>query len=91
MLNVGDKLICKTEGQPETEFCIRGEVKKVEGDIVTISRALKFGTLPMQKDLSLPESELLKYYAQLDNRAAIIAPKTGLSMRSRSSAQVSCS
>lgn len=21
MLNVGDKLICKTEGQPETEFC----------------------------------------------------------------------
>lgn len=22
MLNVGDKLICKTEGQPETEFCI---------------------------------------------------------------------
>lgn len=33
MLNVGDKLICKTEGQPETEFCIRGEVKKVEGDI----------------------------------------------------------
>ena len=44
MLKVGDKLICKTEGQPETEFCIRGEVKKVEGDIVTISRALKFGT-----------------------------------------------
>ena len=69
MLNVGDKLICKTEGQPETEFCIRGEVKKVEGDIVTISRALKFGTLPMQKDLTLPESELLKYYAPLDNRA----------------------
>ena len=45
MLNVGDKLICKTEGQPETEFCIRGEVKKVEGDIVTISRALKFLSL----------------------------------------------
>ena len=62
MLNVGDKLICKPEGQPETEFCIRGEVKKVEGDIVTISRALKFGTLPMHKDLTLPESELLKYY-----------------------------
>ena len=55
MLNVGDKLICKTEGQPETEFCIRGEVKKVEGDIVTISRTLKFGTLPMHKDLTLPE------------------------------------
>ena len=54
MLNVGDKLICKTEGQPETEFCIRGEVKKVEGDIVTISRGLKFGTLPMHKDLTLP-------------------------------------
>lgn len=28
MLNIGDKLICKTEGQPETEFCIRGEVKR---------------------------------------------------------------
>ena len=53
MLNVGDKLICKTEGQPETEFCIRGEVKKVEGDIVTISRALKFETLPMHKDCLL--------------------------------------
>ena len=67
MLNVGDKLICKTEGQPETEFCIRGEVKKVEGDIVTISRALKFGTLPMQKDLTLP----------LDNRAADDCPENG--------------
>ena len=77
MLNVGDKLICKTEGQPETEFCIRGEVKKVEGDIVTISRALKFGTLPMQKDLTLPESELLKYYAPLDNRAADDCPENG--------------
>lgn len=91
MLNVGDKLICKTEGQPETEFCIRGEVKKIEGDIVTISRALKFGTLPMHKDLTLPESELLKYYTPLDNQATDDCPLTGLSMRSRSSAQVSCS
>ena len=60
MLKVGDKLICKTEGQPETEFCIRGEVKKVEGDIVTISRALKFGTLPMHKDLTLPEIHCIR-------------------------------
>ena len=77
MLNVGDKLICKTEGQPETEFCIRGEVKKVEGDIVTISRALKFGTLPMHKDLTLPESELLKYYTPLDNQATDDCPVSG--------------
>lgn len=77
MLNVGDKLICKTEGQPETEFCIRGEVKKVEGDIVTISRALKFGTLPMHKDLTLPESELLKYYTPLDNQATDDCPVIG--------------
>ena len=49
MLNVGDKLICKTEGQPETEFCIRGEVKKVEGDIVTISRALNSGLCPCRR------------------------------------------
>ena len=68
MLNVGDKLICKTEGQPETEFCIRGEVKKVEGDIVTISRALKFGTLPMHKDLTLPESAV-KRLAELKAKA----------------------
>lgn len=71
MLNVGDKLICKTEGQPETEFCIRGEVKKVEGDIVTISRALKFGTLPMHKDLTLPESraaEILHAIGQSSDR-----------------------
>ena len=66
MLNVGDKLICKTEGQPETEFCIRGEVKKVEGDIVTISRALKFGTLPMHKDLT-----------PLDNQATDDCPVSG--------------
>ncbi len=65
MLKIGDKLICKTKGEPETEFCIRGEVKKIEGDIVTISRALKFGTLPMSKDLTLPENELLKYYTPL--------------------------
>ena len=77
MLNVGDKLICKTEGHPETEFCIRGEVKKVEGDIVTISRALKFGTLPMHKDLTLPESELLKYYTPLDNQATDDCPVSG--------------
>ena len=77
MLNVGDKLICKTEGQPETEFCIRGEVKKVEGDIVTISRALKFETLPMHKDLTLPESELLKYYTPLDNQATDDCPVSG--------------
>ena len=77
MLKVGDKLICKTEGQPETEFCIRGEVKKVEGDIVTISRALKFGTLPMHKDLTLPESELLKYYTPLDNQATDDCPVSG--------------
>ena len=62
MLHVGDKLICKANGEPETEFCIRGKVKKIDGDIVTISRALKFGTLPINKDLTLPESELLKYY-----------------------------
>ena len=77
MLKVGDKLICKTEGQPETEFCIRGEVKKVEGDIVTISRALKFGTLPMHKDLTLPESELLKYYTPLDNQTTDDCPVSG--------------
>lgn len=83
MLNVGDKLICKPEGQPETEFCIRGEVKKVEGDIVTISRALKFGTLPIHKDLTLPESELLKYYTVIiykkeerGNERTKIAPRT---------------
>ena len=28
MLNVGDKLICKTEGQPETEFCIAARSKR---------------------------------------------------------------
>lgn len=67
MLNIGDKLICKTKGQPETEFCIRGVVKKVEGDLVTISRALKFGTLPMHQDLTLAESELLKYYTPLED------------------------
>ena len=70
MLKIGDKLICKTKGRPETEFCVRGEAKKVEGDIVTISRALKFGTLPMSKDLTLPESELLKYYIPLKNHAS---------------------
>lgn len=47
MLKEGDKLICKTKGLPETEFCIRGVVKSVVGDKVTISRALKFGQLPM--------------------------------------------
>ena len=77
MLNLGDKLICKTKGQPETEFCIRGEVKKIDGDIVTISRALKFGTLPMHKDLTLPESELLKYYTLLDNQATHDCPVRG--------------
>jgi len=77
MLKVGDKLICKTKGQPETEFCIRGEVKKIEGDIVTISRALKFGTLPMHKDLTLPESELMKYYTPLENRVTEDYPPNG--------------
>lgn len=33
---------------------------------VTISRALKFGQLPMDKDLTLPEEELLKYYTPMD-------------------------
>ena len=65
MLKVGDKLICKTEGQPETEFCIRGEVKKVEGDIVTISRALKFGTLPMHKERA---AEILHAIGQSSDR-----------------------
>ena len=77
MLKIGDKLICKTKGQPETEFCVRGEVKNVEGDIVTISRALKFGTLPMRKDLALPESELLKYYTPLEGRPTDDSPKAG--------------
>ena len=77
MLKIGDKLICKTKGQPETEFCVRGEVKNVEGDIVTISRALKFGTLPMRKDLTLPESELLKYYTPLKGRPTDDSPKAG--------------
>lgn len=75
MLNIGDKLICKTKGQPETEFCIRGEVKKIEGDIVTISRALKFGTLPMNKDLTLPESELLKFYTPLEEHVTDDCPE----------------
>ena len=59
MLKKGDKLICKTNGLPETEFCIRGVVKSVVDGKVTISRALKFGQLPMDKDLTLPEEELL--------------------------------
>ena len=62
MLNVGDRLICKPKDQPETEHCVRGTVLKVENGNVTISRALKFGTLPMKRDLTLPEEELLKYY-----------------------------
>lgn len=62
MLKVGDKLVCKPDGQAETELCIRAVVKNVKGDIVTISRALKFGELPMNNDLTLQESELLKYY-----------------------------
>ena len=66
MLKEGDKLICKTKGLPETEFCIRGVVKSVVGDKVTISRALKFGQLPMDEDLTLPEEELLKYYTLMD-------------------------
>lgn len=77
MLNVGDKLICKTKGQPETEFCIRGKVKKIDGDIVTISRALKFGTLPMNKDLALPESELLKFYTPLEECVTEDCPQRG--------------
>lgn len=77
MLNVGDKLICKTKGQPETEFCVRGVVKKVVGDLVTISRALKFGTLPMHQDLTLPESELLKYYTLLEESVTEDCPLKG--------------
>lgn len=69
MLKVGDKLICKPEGQAETELCIRGVVKNVQGDIVTISRALKFGALPMNNDLTLQESELLKYYQLMENHS----------------------
>lgn len=70
MLKEGDKLICKTKGLPETEFCIRGVVKSVVGDKVTISRALKFGQLPMYEDLTLPEEELLKYYTLMDESEA---------------------
>lgn len=70
MLKEGDKLICKTKGLPETEFCIRGVVKSVVGDKVTISRALKFGQLPMDEDLTLPEEELLKYYTLMDESEA---------------------
>lgn len=66
MLKKGDKLICKTNGLPETEVCIRGVVKRVVDSKVTISRALKFGQLPMDKDLTLPEEELLKYYTPMD-------------------------
>lgn len=66
MLKKGDKLIYKTNGLPETEFCIRGVVKSVVDGKVTISRALKFGHLPMEKDLTLPEEELLKYYTPMD-------------------------
>lgn len=67
MLKIGDKLICKTKGKPETAHCIRGIVKSIEGDNVTINRALKFGQLPMEKDLTLPEEELLKYYTPVDD------------------------
>ena len=44
---------------------------------MTISRALKFETLPMHKDLTLPESELLKYYTPLDNQATDDCPVSG--------------
>lgn len=44
---------------------------------MTISRALKFGALPMHKDLTLPESELLKYYTPLDNQATGDCPENG--------------
>lgn len=66
MLKVGDKLICKKDGYPETEFSIRGIVKNVDEGTVTISRALKFGTLHVNKDLVLPESEILKYYRLME-------------------------
>ena len=75
MLKEGDKLICKTKGLPETEFCIRGVVKSVVGDKVTISRALKFGQLPMDEDLTLPEEELLTFEeAGACGTAAVISP-----------------
>ena len=45
-------------------------VKSVVGDKVTISRALKFGQLPMDEDLTLPEEELLKYYTLMDESEA---------------------
>lgn len=61
MLKIGDKLICKPKGKPETSHCVRATVIKIEDDKVTVSRSLKFGTLPM-KNLTLPESELMRYY-----------------------------
>lgn len=77
MLKVGDELICKTQGQPETEYCIRGVVRDVKEGNVTISRALKFGTLKMS-DLTLPEAELLKYYTPMENdQDADTDPQTG--------------
>lgn len=65
MLKVGDRLICKPKDKLETEHCVRGTVLNVENGNVTISRALKFGTLPMKRNLTLPEEELLKYYTPM--------------------------
>lgn len=65
MLKVGDFLLCKPTGQPETEHCIRGRVIAIDANQnVTISRALKYGAVTLT-NLTLPESELLEYYKKV--------------------------
>lgn len=66
MLKVGDKLLCKPKDKPETAHCLCATVSKVEDGNVTISRSLKFGTLPIGRDLTLPETKLLEYYTPLN-------------------------
>lgn len=63
-LKVGDKLICKPKNMPETSHCIRGTVLAVDevSGNVTISRALKFGELPLQYNLTLKEETMLEFY-----------------------------
>lgn len=65
-LEVGDLLICKPAGLPETEHCVRGMVIAIdESRNVTISRALKHGAVVMS-NLTMLETELLKYYEKVD-------------------------
>lgn len=66
MLNVGDQLICKTKSEPETEYCIRATVLKKEDGLVTISRRLDFGQLPVA-NLTAPEERILEFYSPFDS------------------------